>query len=139
MTSATLRKPPSARALLLALSFSFLTTNCQADPPKTGKLISNPRQVTLADNGATVRIAQGKGFLLRLGGPPPLWQVRISGRKILKRARNISMVSGGQGYYVGYETGSASLSAEPVRSSCTPERECPAGEFKITVEVLKDK
>ncbi len=128
---------PSARAFLLALSFSFLTSNCQA--AQTDKLISNPRQVTLADNGATVRIAQGKGFLLRLGGPPPLWQVRISGRKILKRARNISMVSGGQGYYVGFETGMASLSAEPIRSSCTPERECPAGKFNITVEVLKDK
>ena len=124
---------------MLALSLSFLTANCQANPPKTGKLISNPRQVTLEDNGAVVRIVQGKGFLLRLGGPPPLWQVRISDKKILKRARNISMVGGGQGYYVGHETGSAVLSAEPIRSSCTPEKKCPAGEFKITVEVLKDK
>jgi hypothetical protein len=106
-------------------------TSTPIEPAAGGQKI-----VTLEDQGKTISLAVGEGFLLKLGDEYT-WEITISDQNVLSRVKNIAVVRGAQGIYDALQAGTATLSAtgDPQCRQSKPPCAMPSIQFEITVVV----
>jgi hypothetical protein len=92
--------------------------------------------VTRADNGRTLHLSVGDTFLLKLGGPPPDWTIRISNPAVLQRQVNILVVRGAQGVYRAIAPGTAVLTAAGTYPCMTAKPPCDVPTPLVRVRVV---
>jgi hypothetical protein len=92
--------------------------------------------VRLDDQGKTMNLAVGEGFLLKLG-EGYTWEVSISDQNVLSRVMNIAVVRGAQGVYDAHQAGTVTLSAagDPECRQSQPPCGMPSILFTITIVV----
>jgi ABC-type Fe3+-hydroxamate transport system substrate-binding protein len=108
--------------------------------PPTGSTVEptpGPEQiVTLDDQGKTIYLKVGEGFLLKLGENYD-WTVTISDQNVVSRVMNIAVIRGAQGVYDAHQTGTVTLSAtgDPQCLLSQPACAQPSIQFEITIVV----
>ncbi len=92
-------------------------------------------RVTMADNGKTVTLHVGQGFLLALGDQQ--WSVTVADQAVVARVPNVMVVRGAQGLYRALKAGTTTLQAAG-RPNCSPGQACPMYiiGFHVTLQVL---
>ena len=90
--------------------------------------------VTAADNGSTLRLAEGQRFLLDLGGSV-VWAVTIADPHVVARVPGVPVPAGAQGVFAALAPGTTLLSA--VGSPPCPSGPCPLFRlgFRLTITV----
>jgi hypothetical protein len=106
-------------------------TSTPAEAAAGGQVI-----VTLDDQGKTIHLAVGEGFLLQLG-EEYTWEVNISDQNVLSRVKNIAVVRGAQGVYDALQAGTVTLSAagDPQCRQSQPPCAKPSIQFEVTIVV----
>jgi hypothetical protein len=106
-------------------------TTPPVEPTAGGQII-----VMLDDQGKTISLAVGEGFLLKLGDEYT-WDVTISDQNVLSRVKNIAVVRGAQGVYDAQQAGTVTLSAtgDPQCRQAQPPCGMPSIQFEVTIVV----
>ena len=76
---------------------------CNAPSPTPTPAVQS-RELTLADNGATVEMKVGDRFLLNLGDFYD-WSLSVADTSVLDRVKNIAVIKGSQGIYSARKPG----------------------------------
>lgn len=108
--------------------------------PAAGGIILTPVNgqltVTLADNGATVRLHPGDRFVMMLGEAYD-WQVTPADPNVVSRVVNITTVRGSQGVYEAHRAGQTTIEAtgDPACRQSKPPCMMPSIAFTLNVVV----
>ncbi len=104
--------------------------------PTSTTVLLSPHQVTLDDNGKTIRMKVGDSFLLNLGGTYT-WNVNSSDQSVLKRKVNVLVIRGAQGIYDAVRSGTVTLTAtgDPQCRATHPPCMLPSLMFSVRVIV----
>ena len=108
---------------------------CNAPSPTPTPAVQS-RELTLADNGATVEMKVGDRFLLNLGDFYD-WNLNVADTSVLDRVKNIAVIKGSQGIYSARKPGRTTLSGagDPACLKSTPPCAAPSILFEVTVVV----
>ena len=128
MPSATL--PPSDIIVIIPSTTETVSVGSNDAVPST-------IEVTMADNGRTLQLNVGDGFLLNLGSDFYDWSVEIDNQAVVSRELNISVIKGAQEIYRTRSSGTATLSAtgSPQCMNLTPPCMVPSILFRIDLIV----
>ena len=121
---------PTARMSTEPLPTTLPTAAPTSAPP------SDVRTITIADDGATVRVAVGERVLVKLG-TDLVWTVQIEDPAVLVRVRGVALIVGAQGLYAGEKAGSTLITAAGDAACRTAVPPCmvPTRLFSVTVVV----
>ena len=103
---------PEADPVVTTIS-SGATGEITPEPPTTTPeepTAGGQKIVTLDDQGKTIYLANGEGFLLKLG-EEYTWDINVSDQNVVSRVKNIAVVRGAQGVYDALQAGTVTLSA----------------------------
>ena len=122
--------------LAIAIALLGLALAACSAPTATPTPAAPAREVTLADNGATVELRVGDRCLLKLGDWYD-WSLNVADTSILSRVQNIAVVKGAQGLYEALKPGRTTLSGtgDPACRKSTPPCAAPSILFEVTVVV----
>lgn len=122
----------------LGVAFTVLAlAACGAlSPTPAATPVVESREVTLADNGATVEMKVGDRFLLNLRDFYD-WSLNVADIGILSRVKNIAVIQGAKGIYEALKPGTTVLTAtgDPACLKSTPPCAAPSILFETTVVV----
>ncbi|MHB9031773.1 MAG: hypothetical protein ACYC6L_01870 [Anaerolineae bacterium] len=127
--------------LLSLLALTLAAAACRTAPAApTGTPPANTpaaREITLADNGGTIRMAVNETTLLRLG-EGYTWVVTIGDESVFRLAPESKAEPGVQGVYLARQTGQTTLTAvgTPACRSADPPCSTPEITFEVTVKIL---
>ncbi len=115
----------------------WFTLEVQPPASTATPVASQPRSVTLADDGQTITLHVGDRFLLDLGEGFD-WQVNVADPTIVSRVVNVLVIRGAQGIDEAKQPGTTTLTAtgDPPCRKAQPPCGAPSRLFRIRVTVL---
>lgn len=121
---------PTAR-----LSAEPLPTPLPTTAPTSGHP-SDVRTISLADDGATVRVAVGERVLVKLGTDLE-WTVQMTDPTVLVRVRGVALIVGAQGLYAAAKAGTTLVTAigDAACRTAVPPCMVPSRLFSVTIVV----
>jgi hypothetical protein len=104
--------------------------------PATQATAGQDTTVSLAADGATIRLRVGDRFLLNLGDPY-IWNVSVADPSIVSRVVNIAVIRGAQGVYEAHTAGETRLEAvgDLACRQSRPPCLAPSRLFRLTIVV----
>lgn len=120
------------------------TAQVSAEPLKTPLPTTAPtsghpsdlRTITLADDGATVRVAVGERVLVKLGTDLE-WTVQMTDPTVLVRVRGVALIVGAQGLYAAAKAGTTLVTTigDAACRTAVPPCMVPSRLFSVTIVV----